>query len=344
MENTKHLLVIRLSAMGDVAMTVPVIRVLSQTYPMLNITVLSRAFLKPFFNDIPNASFVTADVYGKHKGLLGLYRLAKELKKLNIDAVADFHNVTRSKILRFYLKFLGINTISTIDKGRAAKKALVKAAIANAKPLKTTFERYTTVLKELDFPINLENHQFPNKKPLTKELLAIVGEKKAKWIGIAPFAQYDTKTYPLDLMEEVLKQLAETENTVLLFGGGEKETAILTKLAQKYNTVICIAGKTKLQGELALIAHLDLMLAMDSANAHLAAMQGIPVITLWGATHPYAGFMPFNQPFENAILPDLVKYPKLPCSIYGNKTCVGYEDVMRSIKPSIVINKVKDLC
>jgi ADP-heptose:LPS heptosyltransferase len=326
--------------MGDVAMTVPVLRVLSQNYPNLKITVLSRAFLKPLFEDIPNVNFYAADVYGKHKGVLGLYHLAKELKALHIDAVADFHNVTRSKILRFYLKLLGVSKLNKIDKGRAEKKALVKVAIKNAKQLKSTFERYIAVLSKLNLKVNLKKHQFPIKKTLSNKLIDIVGQKQTKWIGIAPFAQYESKSYPLDLIEQVIESLTKKGYQILLFGGGDKEVSLLDEIASKHLNTINVAGTIKLKDELTLISHLDIMLAMDSANAHLAAMQGIPVITLWGATHPYAGFMPFNQPFENALLPDLDKYPKLPCSIYGNKVCSGYETAMRSISPDKIASTI----
>src|SRR5690606_21257569 len=123
MPKPSHILVIRLSAMGDVAMTVPVLRVFTQTYPEVKITVLSRPFFKPFFEGIPNLSFLEADVYGEHKRL-GLIKLAKEAKELGIEAVADLHNVIRSQIITKFLKFKGLKT-ATIDKGRTEKKDLV---------------------------------------------------------------------------------------------------------------------------------------------------------------------------------------------------------------------------
>ena len=86
------------------------------------------------------------------------------------------------------------------------------------------------------------------------------------------------------------------------------------------------------------------MVSMDSANSHLAVMQNVKTITLWGITHPYAGFAPFNQPEKNMLLPDLEKYPNIPCSIYGNIVCDGYEDVMRSISPEKVVQKIKSIC
>ncbi len=81
MPSTKHILVIRLSAMGDVAMTVPVLRAFTTQYPEVKLTVLTREFFTPFFRDLENVSVFHADLKGTHKGVLGLYRLSKELKK-----------------------------------------------------------------------------------------------------------------------------------------------------------------------------------------------------------------------------------------------------------------------
>ena len=82
------------------------------------------------------------------------------------------------------------------------------------------------------------------------------------------------------------------------------------------------------------------MLSMDSGNGHLAALFGVPVVTIWGATHPYAGFAPFNQPAENQILPDLKGFPQLPTSVYGNRTFEGFENVWESIKPEEIAAKI----
>ncbi|TNF72820.1 MAG: ADP-heptose--LPS heptosyltransferase RfaF, partial [Bacteroidetes bacterium] len=94
-----------------------------------------------------------------------------------------------------------------------------------------------------------------------------------------------------------------------------------------------VAGKMTLSEELAVISNLDLMLSMDSGNGHLAAMYGIPVITVWGVTHPYAGFAPFLQPEKNSITANREQFPLIPTSVYGNKVPVGYGEVMRTIPP-----------
>ena len=336
-----HILVIRLSAMGDVAMCVPVLRAFVKQNPDVKIMVLSRSFLKPLFKGLHNVDFFTADVDGKHKGVFGLFRLYKELKLFRINAVADLHNVLRSKMIRFFYT-LSRNKIVIIDKGRAEKKALIRSEQKVFKQLKTSHERYADVFRKLGFIVELSNPEFPKKEELVDFPFSTEKVKGIKWIGIAPFAKYQSKMYPLNLIEEVILGLVNLKQfRLFLFGGNKNEMEILEKLSSKFDNVTNIAGKVKLKKELNLIAHLDCMVSMDSANSHLSAMQGVQTITLWGVTHPYAGFAPFNQPFEQMILPDLEMYPKIPCSIYGNKVCRGYEDVMRSIPPEKVIDRIK---
>ncbi|GGA68301.1 heptosyltransferase [Flavobacterium palustre] len=329
--------------MGDVAMTVPVLRAFVKQYPNIKITVISRPFFKPFFESIPNVTFFAFDEKERHKGFPGLIRLFNDLRKLKIDAFADLHNVLRSKVVRTLFALSGKKTAS-VDKGRAGKKALTRSENKVFVQLPTMFERHVKVFEELGFKLDLSNPTFPEKAVLNADILEIIGENHEKLIGIAPFAQYDSKVYPLDLMQEVIAQLAQNQdNKILLFGGGKKEIEILDSISKPYENVINMAGKIKFQQELQLISNLDVMLSMDSGNAHIAAMLGVKVITLWGATHPFAGFSPFNQSLENALVADRNLFPKLPTSVYGNKKVEGYEDVMRTISVDSVV-KILNNC
>jgi ADP-heptose:LPS heptosyltransferase len=335
----------RLSAMGDVAMTVPVLRAFVQQNPEVKITVVSRPFFKPFFEGIPNISFFAFDEKNRHKGFIGLLRLFQDLRALHIDAFADLHNVLRSKVVRTLFALSGKKK-AFVDKARAEKAALTRAEDKVFKPLTTMFERHAKVFDELGFPIDLLNPIFPPKQKFDTEIIQVIGENMPiaigkKLIGIAPFAQYDSKVYPLDLMQEVINRLAENSNyKILLFGGGKKEIELLDSLSKGKENVVVVAGQLKFQQELQLISNLDLMLSMDSGNAHIAAMLGVKVITLWGATHPFTGFSPFNQPLENALVSDRNLYPKLPTSVYGNKIVEGYKDAMRTISVESVIDKI----
>ena len=318
-------------------MTVPVIRAFVEQNPKVKITVLTRPFFAPFFDGIENTSVFTAHFNAEHKGVNGLYKLSKQLKKLNIDAVADLHNVLRTRILKM---FLVSKLFIQIDKGRAEKKALITGK--EFKQLKTTHERYADVFIKLGFKVNIENPVFPERDKLNDSISKVIQNSKKPLVGIAPFAQYQSKEYPLELMEKVINELSKSHKyTILLFGGGKKEIKVLDGIEEQYTNAINVAGKLSFKDELKLISNLKLMVSMDSGNAHIAAMYGIEVITLWGVTHPYAGFYPFNQNKDNALLSDRDRYPKIPTSVYGNKFPKDYENAMDTIDYKKVISKIE---
>jgi len=337
----KHLLVIRLSALGDVAMTVPVLSALVKKYPDAKVTVLTREFFKPIFSQLPNVNVHVADVKGKHKGVFGLWKLYKELKVLKIEAVADLHDVLRSNILKGYFKLGGFH-FAQIDKGRAEKKALTAAKKKVFKPLKTTHQRYVDVFQTLGFPVDLKEVTLLPKRTPSEKVEELLESDGKKLIGIAPFAAFEGKMYPLDLMEQVISNLSETHQ-VLLFGGGNKEQNQLETWEKQFPNTLSIVEKYTFTEELDLISNLDVMLAMDSGNAHLASLFGVPTVTLWGVTQPYAGFYPFGQDIENALLADRVKFPLIPTSVYGNKMPDGYSEAMQTIHPKDVLKKIKDI-
>ena len=333
----------RFSAMGDVAMTVPVLQALLNTYEDVEIVVVSRPFFEPFFKNLPRTEFIGVDLKQKYKGLPGLFRLYRFLKTKQPDAIADLHDVLRTKILRTFFRLGGFRKIAVIDKGRAEKKALTRLQNKVFKPLKTTHQRYAEVFEKLGFPVDLKRFEpkLPNFSNQVKLFLAPLSDKNI--VGIAPFAAHEGKQYQLERIKEVIQLLLDKDKeiNILLFGGGNHEKQLLDELEQiDRNRLVNIAGIFSFEEELQLISRLQVMLSMDSGNGHLAALFGVPVVTIWGATHPYAGFAPFNQPSENQILPDLKQFPQLPTSIYGNKTFEGFGKVWETIKPEEVVDKI----
>lgn len=337
MSKPTHILVIRLSAMGDVAMAVPVLRAFTKQYPDVKLTVLTREFFKPLFCDLKNVSVYSADLKGKHKGTFGLFKLSKELRTLQCDAVADLHKVLRSKVLK---PMLGIRKAATIYKGRKEKKRLIKGK--DVQQLKTTCQRYADVFETLGYPIDLSNPTFSEPASLNQKCLELIGAPNKKRIGIAPFAAHESKMYPLEKMEQVIESLSE-HYQVLLFGGGKQEIQILNYFESVDKGIINLSGKLSFNEELDIISNLNVMLSMDSGNAHLAAMLGVKTITIWGVTHPYAGFAPFNQPEDYCLLADRKQFPKIPTSVYGNKFPKDYKDAAGSIAVETVVGKIESV-
>ena len=323
-------------------MTVPILKAFLKRYPEIKITMVSRPFFQPFFTDLPNVSFFPIDLENRHKGLIGLFKLYSDLKNLDIDAFADLHQVLRSKIVRALFAIAGKKT-AVIDKLRSETKALTREENKIFNPLLSVFERYAKVFSDLGFPVSLANPTFERAKELDAATVKFVGEKSQHWIGIAPFAQHEAKVYPADLMQSVITLLANNQNNTIFLFGSKSDLNALKSFASDFKNASVVTGNLDFNQELALISHLDLMLSMDSANAHIAALYGIKVVTLWGATHPFTGFYPFHQPMENALMADRKKYPKLPTSVYGNKSIAGYEDAMRTISPESVLEKINKL-
>ena len=331
------MLVIRLSAMGDVAMAVPVVAALRSAHPDLRITVLTRPFFKPFFRDIEGIEFFEPDLQGRHKGLGGLIRLFGDLRGLGIDCVADLHDVLRSKVLRTLFALTGHET-ARIDKGRAEKEAMTRKFRKKVVPLKTTFERYRDVFLELGCYLDLPPRMPRRERPIPEQMTALAGAKTGKWVGIAPFAKHKGKIYPTVKTDELIGLLSARYEKVFVFGGGVYEQQFGEFMQTRYPNIVSVIGHVTLDEELDLMANMDCMIGMDSATMHLCSLVGTPVVSIWGATHPYAGFYGYGQDPANAVQLDL---PCRPCSVYGNKPCI-FKDYrcLEGIAPQTIADRV----
>ena len=331
---SKKLLVLRFSALGDVAMTVPVVRLLLAQHPTLEILFVSNKNFSPLFKGIERLEFLGADFKGRHKGILGIVKLFWDCrKKGSLMAVADLHEVLRSKLLCFLFR-TGLIPVQVIDKGRREKKALTRNQDKVLKPLPSTFIRYANVFERLGLTLSISTEGSVQR---------VASQQKKGWkIGIAPFAQYREKTYPAPLMKQAILQLQQSLGaTIFLFGAPGAEASVLTEWEQELPGVVNRAGVQSFADELAEIASLDAMVTMDSANMHLASLYNVPVISIWGATHPYAGFMGWQQGPERAVQSNL---SCRPCSVFGNKACYrGDWACMNQISPAVIVSKVQEV-
>ena len=338
----EHILIIRFSALGDVAMTVPVVKALAEQYPDVHFTMLSRGFARPLFDELaPNVSFMEANLQDEYHGVKGLNALYRRLAAKHFTAIADLHNVLRSDYLR--LRFnLGRFRVEHIDKHRMGKRRLVSKNNKVLEQQPTAIENYCEVFRKLGYPIkcNLAPRS-PHLSPLSSVLAP---RNVSASIGLAPFAAHRGKIYPRERMEQVVSQLCELhpDCRILLFGGGKREMEVFSQWCNRYPQCTNASAQCNgLKEELDAMSRLDVMISMDSANMHLASLVGIPVVSIWGATHPYAGFMGYGQKEDNAVQTDL---PCRPCSIYGNKPCHrGDYACLYGIEPSTIINKVEKI-
>ncbi|MCF2558389.1 glycosyltransferase family 9 protein [Prevotella brevis] len=341
----EHLLVIRFSALGDVAMTVPVVYALAQQYPDVRITVLSRNFARPLFDDLlPNINFMEADLKREYRGITGLNSLYRRLLAKQFTAIADLHSVLRSSYLRMRFN-LDHYKVAHIDKHRKDRRRITSSSNKQLIQLPTSFQNYADVFARLGYPVNVQFRSIFSEDGGDMNLLPeslprpTVGQP---CIGIAPFAAHEGKIYPVRLMEQVVEQLLakHPDTRIYLFGKGQREDETFPKWCAAHPQCVYVSQHlNNLRDELILMSHLQVMVSMDSANMHLASLVATPVVSVWGATHPFTGFMGWNQNPENAIQ---IPLECRPCSIYGQKPCLrGDYACMRNIAPEQIVNRVE---
>jgi len=344
-KDKRHILVIRFSQLGDVAMTVPVIYSAAMNYPDVRITVLSCSQSRTFFEDLaPNVNFMAADLKNEYRGIKGLNALYRRLVAKQFTHVADLHSELPSNYLRMRFN-LGKFHVEHLHKNKTLRKKLVRNQNKLKEPLPTQFESYKDVFYRLGFPISelTFTSLFSNEKGNLNMLPRIIGPKRSweQWIGIAPFAIYEGKTYPKEKMEKVIRLLIDhyPKARFFLFGKGKNEDNTFPHWVQQMPQCVYVGWHLEnMHQELILMNHLDVMISMDSANMHLSSLTNTPVVSIWGATDTIAGFLGYHQSEDNIVSLDL---ECRPCSIHGKKECL-YKDYhcMKSILPDMIVEKV----
>lgn len=322
-----HVLILRLSALGDVAMTVPVIYSAANQYPNVRFTVVTRPFFRRIFINAPsNIDFISFDPKTEHKGFRGLMKLIKQLKKLRITAVADLHDLLRTRLIALAFR-LGGTPIATVDKNRSERNKLTKEKSRAFQ--RNYIDRYADVFARLGLPITV------NFKTL------LTADVPRSGVGIAPFARYETKTYPPEQMEEVARQLTAAGHRVTLFGASGEEQKQLEEWTERNPSLRCLAGQLPIEEEIKEMSRLKVMVTMDSANMHLASLVATQVVSVWGSTIPQCGFLGYGQSADSAVWLDLKCQP---CSVAGLPECpLGHSACLKTLSPVQITGKILPL-
>jgi ADP-heptose:LPS heptosyltransferase len=344
----KKILVLRFSAMGDVVLLVPVIKSLIAANPDVEVTVVTRPKFAPFFYDMERVVVFPADVDYTYNGIFGMRDLFRTLiRKADYDLVIDMHDHIRTMFLRTLFKIFGTEVI-VFNKGRQEKKAFARKENKIVDPLPHTVERYKKAFEKAGFAFNMLPPPYFNlngsiQAAATEWLAKKNLTKKEKWIGIAPFAMHASKIWPLENYAAVIEQiLARMPASFFMFGGGAREVKYFESLKARFpQHCEVVADQLKIRQEIAVMQQLDLMLCVDSSNMHLAALAGVPLLSVWGGTHPGAGFGPFGGGEESMIQISRTELPCRPCSVYGRETCyVGGFPCLTRITAENIVQKI----
>lgn len=339
----RTVLVTRFEALSDVITTIPVLYDACRCNLHVRFVMLTRSSMSGVFINRPENLVVYGVESVRFDNVFSVLKVVRELYgEFGYDSFVDLQGIFKTVLARMWCKSKGIK-ISVIDHGRREKRELTRKHGKLMLPVKHTVERYREAMSGVGLDMKrVFKGLFQDVSTLSEIYSSITVPRNEGdvWIGLAPFAKHEGKIYPLRFTEQVLRELSgRRHTTVFLFGGGPYEQKILGEWARKYPSTISLAGKRHgFAVEMALIHDLDILITMDSANMHMASLVGTPVVTVWGATHPYCGYSGWNVPDENNVhLP----IPCRPCSLYGNKPCLtGDYRCLARIKPEVVTSRV----
>jgi ADP-heptose:LPS heptosyltransferase len=329
--------------MGDVALTVPVLRAMKDQYPGVETILVTRKTFNAFFHQDKSLILFNPDFKERHKGLFGIIRLFKDLNAIGkIDQVIDIHDVLRTKVLTLLFRLKGIR-VNVIDKGRKGKRELITGR--NKAQLKHTVERYCDTFASAGFTITPFTERSIFISSVAEDIAGkLVSDSQVKNLGIAPFAKHQLKMWPEEYMLELIRIISQAHNVRFWFLGGNDESERIQSLASGVPGSMNLCNKLSLEEELAVISRLDLMIAMDSSNMHMAALCGIKVISIWGGTDPLNGFGAWQQPGEYSIRIPVADLTCRPCTVFGKGTCKrGDLACLKWLTPEIVYQKIINL-
>jgi ADP-heptose:LPS heptosyltransferase len=330
----KKVLILRFSALGDILISIPLIRKVALNNPSVHFYYATDPKMIVFTQDIDNLEIIPIDFKSKYKGLLGIIKWARHNNFTSFDLVLDIHDVLRTKILKLLFNLYQIKVV-VFDKGRKEKQNLINSKESIKLPLKLQIDRYAEVF--------MNSGLLSGKTKFDSLLLKISKKSQIVSIGLAPFSKHESKMISLKILEEVVSSFKDTNVKFYIFGFGENEKKAAFEVFSKYDHCEIIINSLSFEEEVREIQKLNLMVTMDSANAHLSALFAIPTITIYGPTHPFLGFWPLFQPIENCITPNLNHFPELPVSIFGKDIPKEYRNVINTIKSDVIIDRINQI-
>ena len=326
----------------------PLVHDYATNNPGIRFTVAGPPLLAPLFVGMENVEYLGLK---KKQSFIKIY---KALLAVGADTVVDLHRVNRVgyalTLLQLRQLFNPHFRLRALRKGKFTRWLYLHHLYHH--PRKPQYQRYNEVFRRAGLS------PLPILSPVSTPHSPRRGAGgEAPLIGLAPFSQHQGKIWPWENTCQLVRMLADSGHNVLLFGSKEELPQLQTLVSNHVSSsspklgevaakrtegcVTVLAGKQSFAEELEIIKNLDLMVSMDSFNMHIASVLGVPVVSIWGATHPDFGFYPQQQPRSNALCANL---PCQPCSAFGQKACrYGDYRCLAAITPEMVFNKIQSI-
>ncbi len=321
----KKILIIRLSSLGDIVLTQPVVQAVRKEFPKAQIHYLTKRVFSPI---VEMFGCVDKIHYWEEKKAL-----LTNLRKLKFDLAIDL----QSKLNTFIIKnFINAKQTSTYNKEHLLRRQIVKKK--TKRTISSTVDLYFTALQKIGINSEVSN---PKLIPINNTMMpkAFTTNENTKYIGLFPGALHETKQYPINQLAELIDSVPPEWNCQFLIFGSKAENDLADELKILTETeVINICGELDLQQLVTAIDKMDVVITNDSGPMHIAAALEKPQIAIFGATHPKLGFAPMN---ENTIILS-ADLQCQPCSLHGSKACpLDHFNCMKQVSAVDILKTLK---
>ncbi|MDP8221232.1 MAG: glycosyltransferase family 9 protein [Candidatus Stygibacter frigidus] len=316
------ILVIRLSSLGDIVFTEPVVHYLAVQYPDSDIYYLT----KPAFNDVLKSFPDEINLIPWNNDLNSLLTL----RKFKFDLVIDLHNKPNTALIRLFCR---AKIKSVYNKAHRLRNNIV--AHTTSQSISSTLDLYYSALKKINV-IPQSGYPQINADDSANALLKENNLQNDNFILIFPGATSFTKKWLPEYFTALINLISPDIQVVL--AGGKSECQLAAQIILQCNDqVIDLCAKTSIRQLISLIHKAKAVIANDSGPAHLAAALHKPQITIFGATSPKLGFAPLND--KNVLITQ--NLPCSPCALHGSDSCPkNHFNCMKSITPQIVYKEL----
>jgi len=340
----RKVLLIRMSELGDIILTTPVIRGLKTRFPGARIDYLTKVQFKEVLSLHPLVRKVIG--FDSKEGILGLVRLIQDLREERYDLIVDLHINPRSILVRY---FSGAWMMRSYRKYSMERRILKWFRINLLKDGGSVVERYFSALEDFGVSANgagPELYISQADKQKARAIIEQAGLSGRRLIGLVPGSRRRNKIWPLERFARAGEELAKEfdAGVVILGGEGEQEIAegVYDRLKQAgIERVVNVSGKLSIMESSAVIGELELVISNDTALMHIATAVGAPVVAIFGPTTREMGFFPYSQ---NALVVERKGLKCRPCSLHGGDRCPKeHFKCMLEIEPEEVVEAGKRL-
>jgi heptosyltransferase-2 len=323
LDNVNNLLIVRLSSLGDILLTTPLVRTIKNNYPKIEIDFVVREE----YQDVLKLNPHLREVYVFHRDNDKTKELTNQLCNNKYDLVLDLQNNFRSyKLLSCFS-----DSVVKYKKSHVKKFLLVLLKINLLKEAPQIPARYSSVLD--NFILDEQGPELFTDKSLNPKLL-----NTEKLIGICPGSKHYTKMWPEEYFVQLGHMLEKNGFNVVLYGGID-DNPICDRIFSQLSSPINLSNDNDILQTAADMKMCDTIYCNDSGLMHTATAVGVPVIAYYGSTVKEFGFTPYKA--KNLILENNSLSCR-PCTHIGKSSSPKrHLKCMKEISPQLAFEQLK---